>query len=55
MFKSNQIDVSDRKLRALFAIVDKDKTGKLDIDEFQEFSLSVEANQRMIYNFFTGK
>ncbi|CAI2372969.1 unnamed protein product [Moneuplotes crassus] len=45
MFEKNNIDISKKQLMTLFAIVDEDKSGTLDINEFKDFALSHEANK----------
>ena len=45
MFDNNNIDISSEQLLTLFSIVDKDKSGALDMQEFKEFTLSEEANK----------
>jgi hypothetical protein len=45
MFKENNIDITSKQLLRLFSIVDKDKSGALDINEFKQFALSEEANK----------
>ena len=45
MFDNNNIDISSEQLLTLFSIVDKDKSGALDMQEFKEFTLSEAANK----------
>jgi len=45
MFEINNIDISSEELLTLFSIVDEDKSGALDINEFKEFALSDSANK----------
>ncbi len=45
MFQQNGIDINEETLKKLFSIVDKKNKGALDMDGFQQFVMSEEANQ----------
>lgn len=45
MFDKNKIDISSEELLTLFSIVDEDKSGALDLNEFKAFALSENANK----------
>eukprot|EP00347_Sterkiella_histriomuscorum_P020065 403339235 len=46
MFQQNGINIDEETLKKLFSIVDKQNKGSLDLDKFQQFVMSNEANSK---------
>jgi Ca2+-binding EF-hand superfamily protein len=46
MFKKYNIDITLKDLKALFTIVDEDKSGALDLSEFKKFTLSEKVKHK---------
>ena len=45
MLRQNGIRISKDKLKKIFAIIDKEKKGCLDLEQFKEFAVNDEANE----------